>query len=138
MTKKQTALKRALEMGIECDDSWTEERLTAEIARTEQITSADGIYRELKSNQTKISKCKLMFVAPSKYGIRLIVERKDNNTQTVKKFGVYAYPEVIEYSGAKVGDIISILAEQRDGKDGKSYWNATAISVESITRIDEV
>lgn len=67
---------------------------------------------------------KLKFIAPSQYGVRLIVNRgKDTNEV------VYTFPEVVAVAGAKAGDTVTMLIEQRS-RDGKSYWNCTALAVE--------
>ena len=68
---------------------------------------------------------KLMFVCPSKYGLKLIVRKG-----TVSAY-VYCYPEAVSLAQCVAGDTISIVAEQRTGDDGVLYWNATGIAKQS-------
>ena len=88
-----------------------------------QLASADTIFKGLNSTDSATFNCKLLFVAPSKHGVRLIVKR----VSVAHNDAVYTFPETLQFAGAKAGDNITILAEQRT-KDGKMYWNATAIS----------
>ena len=88
--------------------------------------SADVIFRPMETKQMQtFTGYMVMFIASAKHGLRLILRR---GTATAS---VYVYPESVQYSGVKTGDVVTILAEQsRSKKDGKMYWNATAVSVE--------
>lgn len=89
-------------------------------------TTADAIFRVMDTDKmSTFPGVRLVFIAPSKSGIRLIVRRAGSEST----FAVYVFEEVLVKSKVEVGDICTILAEQRTSKsDGKLYWNATALS----------
>ena len=88
-----------------------------------QIATADSIFHSMPSIATATRTAKLMFIAPSKNGVRLIVQRSGQATTDA----VYAFPELLEYADVKIGDTITMLVEKRI-KDTKEYWNVTALS----------
>ena len=71
---------------------------------------------------TTFSNVKIVFIAPSKHGVRLIVNRGKATNDVV-----YTFPDVVAMSGAVAGDRVSLLAEKRE-RDGSTYWNCTAIA----------
>jgi hypothetical protein len=65
---------------------------------------------------------KLLFVAPSKHGVRLIVS-KDGGT-----FGAYCFKDVLDASNAVIGDSVSLYVEKSANADNEEYWNVKAVS----------
>ena len=96
---------------------------TTSSASASQIAKADSIFKALASTATATLSAKLLFIAPSKHGVRLIVQRQG----IAHTEAVYAFKEVLDYACVKVGDMLSILAEKRT-KDGQEYWNVTALT----------
>lgn len=90
------------------------------------LSTADNVFRKMDvSAMSTFTGVKIVFVAPSKNGCRLIVRKGDS----VDTFAVYVFTEAVSLAGVKAGDNVTILAEQRTSKkDGKLYWNATALS----------
>jgi len=97
---------------------------TAKKSTTAKAVGADKVFvATTASAMTTFPNVKIVFIAPSKYGVRLIVNRGKATNEVV-----YTYPDVVEMSGAKAGCTATLLAEKRT-KDGKDYWNVTAIAV---------
>ena len=88
-----------------------------------QLASADAIFHAMPALATATRTAKLLFIAPSKHGVRLIVQRSGQLTTDA----VYAFPELLTYADIKLGDTITMLVEQRV-KEGIVYWNVTALS----------
>ena len=99
-------------------------RDNVETATVANATEATSIFRATKALATEILTCKLVFIAPSQYGLRLVVSRADQPNANV-----YCFPEIVTVAGVKPGMQVSMLVEQvPSSKDGKLYWNVNAIA----------
>jgi hypothetical protein len=91
---------------------------------TAGAVGAESVFNPtLASAMVTFSNVKIVFIAPSKYGVRMIVNRGKATNEVV-----YTYPDVVAMSGVKAGSVATLLAEKRT-KDGNTYWNVTAIAV---------
>lgn len=92
---------------------------------TAKAVGAESVFNPTTAvAMTSFDNVRIVFIAPSKHGVRLIVRRSGAKENAV----VYTFPDVVAMSGAKSGDTVSLLAEKRV-RDGVTYWNCTAIAV---------
>jgi hypothetical protein len=88
-------------------------------------TGADSIFRTSKALATETRECKIVFIAPSKFGMRLIVNRQGQKNNEV----VYVFPEIVKVAEIKAGMKINMLVEKKHSeKDNADYWNCTALA----------
>jgi hypothetical protein len=133
---KQQLLALCERLGIVANATMTIDELNALITAYQPVATtvatqqpalapktADVIFHRLDTtNMCTFSGYKVVFIAGAKHGLRLVLRKGDDTT------AVYVYPESVQYSGVKAGNIVTILAE-RTRKNDKEYWNATALSV---------
>jgi hypothetical protein len=91
---------------------------------TAKAVGAESVFKPTAATaMSTFDRVRIVFIAPSKHGVRLIVNRGKATNDVV-----YTFPDVVAMAGAKAGDTASLLAEKRV-RDGVTYWNVTAIAV---------
>jgi hypothetical protein len=137
---KSLLLSIASKLGVACDETMTVAQLESLIASANAVvtnvppvtpehathaSASDDVFYTMKAEATATYVCKIVFIAPTKNKLRLIVQRAGKPNEAV-----YAFPEIVKVAEVKAGDTIMLLVELRADKKevGKSYWNVTALA----------